>query len=109
MRLKAFKCTGCDSIDMIAGGTSGHLCNPCHVAAGGTPGRSPQSVAHYLVAQAIRKGKLQRPADFPCEDCGGISVEYDHRDYSKPLMVAPVCRRCNLARGSAIGSNAARA
>ena len=27
---------------------------------------------------------------------------YDHRDYSLPLVVEPVCYTCNTARGSAI-------
>lgn len=64
---------------------------------------SPQYRAHQAVARAIRGGDLQRPASHPCKDCGGVAVEYDHRDYSKPLAVDPVCRRCNLRRGAAIG------
>lgn len=66
------------------------------------PARTPKRQAHYEIATAIRKGKLARPHLFPCADCGGKAIEYDHRDYSKPLEVAPVCRRCNLARGSAL-------
>lgn len=58
--------------------------------------------AHQAVAYAIRKGELRRPSEFPCADCGGKAVEYDHRDYNKPLEVEPVCRRCNLRRGPAI-------
>lgn len=31
-------------------------------------------------------------------------MDYDHRDYTKPLSVEPVCRSCNKLRGPAIGS-----
>lgn len=54
------------------------------------------------VAQAIRRGLLPHPKGLTCADCGGAAVEYDHRDYNRPLDVAPVCRRCNLRRGKAI-------
>lgn len=66
--------------------------------------RTPQREAHYQVAKAIRKGDLAHPSCFPCADCGGPAKEYDHRDYSKPLTVDPVCRKCNVRRGSAIGA-----
>lgn len=61
----------------------------------------PQYLAHKAVATAIREGRLSRPNQHPCVDCGRRASQYDHRDYSKPLEVAPVCRRCNLARGPA--------
>lgn len=55
------------------------------------------------VAAAIRRGDLP-PIDeqTPCVDCGGRATEYDHRDYSRPLEVEPVCHRCNILRGPAI-------
>lgn len=64
--------------------------------------RSPQREAHYQVARAIRLGLLAHPSNFPCADCKGLAKEYDHRDYSKPLEVDPVCRRCNARRGPAL-------
>jgi hypothetical protein len=54
------------------------------------------------VALAIRTGQLLHPTNFKCVDCGDAAVEYDHRDYNKPLHVDPVCRSCNLQRGPAI-------
>lgn len=54
------------------------------------------------VAKAIRAGALQPPRSFACVDCGAQAIEYDHRDYNRPLMVDPVCRSCNLRRGQAI-------
>lgn len=64
--------------------------------------RTPQREAHYQVARAIRLGSLQRPHDFHCADCGGAAIHYDHRDYSQPLAVEPVCRKCNYKRGPAL-------
>ncbi len=29
-------------------------------------------------------------------------MEYEHRDYNRPLHVDPICRRCNLLRGPGI-------
>lgn len=55
--------------------------------------------AHQIVAKAIRTGLLQPAYEFDCVDCGMAAVEYDHRDYSKPLIVDPVCRPCNVRRG----------
>lgn len=66
--------------------------------------RSPQREAHYQVARAIRKGEIAHPSAFPCADCGGLAKEYDHRDYSAPLVVEPVCRGCNARRGRAVGA-----
>lgn len=60
--------------------------------------------AHFEVARAIRTGQLKPPREFCCADCGGVATEYDHRDYSKPLQVEPVCRGCNVRRGPAIGA-----
>lgn len=60
-----------------------------------------QSAAHAAVNQAIKKGTLKSPKEFPCKDCGVPSTDYDHRDYGKPLKVVAVCRSCNLLRGRA--------
>jgi len=57
--------------------------------------------AHSAVAKAIAAGDLQRPATFFCADCGCVAEHYDHRDYTKPLDVDPVCRKCNYKRGPA--------
>jgi len=58
---------------------------------------------HAKVAMAIRRGVLPRlDGSIPCKDCGVPAQQYDHRHYSKPLEVEPVCRKCNLARGPAL-------
>lgn len=43
----------------------------------------------------LRRGKLTRK---PCEDCGSLDVQMHHTDYSKPLLVTWLCRKCHLAR-----------
>lgn len=53
------------------------------------------------VSLAITRGAMERPARYRCVDCAIPAAQYDHRDYSKPLDVAPVCRSCNRKRGSA--------
>lgn len=52
---------------------------------------------------AVKRGELQKinPSTL-CVDCGSPAKEYDHRDYNKPLVVEPVCKRCNQKRGRAI-------
>lgn len=101
-RVARFTCRGCGGVALLRGGTSGYRCSPCRIDAGMPDLNDPQYLAHKAVAQAISAGDLCRPDQHPCEDCGGRASQYDHRDYSKPLEVAPVCRRCNLARGPAI-------
>jgi len=66
---------------------------------------SGQMSAISAVAKARRIGQLSPPTDFACADCGKPATEYDHRDYNKPLDVAPVCRGCNRRRGYAISKN----
>lgn len=60
--------------------------------------------AHRVVAHAKKHGRLSRlDGSVICVDCGGTAVCYDHRDYAAPLNVDPVCRKCNVRRGPAVG------
>lgn len=62
-----------------------------------------QAPAHAAVAKAIASGLLQPARRFRCVDCNcRQAFVYDHRDYSKPLQVDPVCRSCNVMRGPAL-------
>ena len=64
---------------------------------------SPERVrrrAYDLVRDAIhRHGTLQPPQVYDCVDCGDPAECWDHRDYTKPLDVEPVCSICNTKRG----------
>lgn len=94
--LSRFVCRQCGTPEYVTGGNCAFRCSACREP------RSAQYLAHKAVADAIHRGELRHPAGFACEDCGGAAIEYDHRDYSQPLKVAPVCRRCNLRRGPAL-------
>ena len=51
------------------------------------------------VYKKIQQGHLRPVYGLKCVDCGKPARCYDHRDYARPLVVAPVCHRCNLRRG----------
>lgn len=57
--------------------------------------------AHQKVRRAVVSGQLPRVKTLTCVDCGKPARCYDHRDYTKPLDVAPVCFSCNTRRGPA--------
>lgn len=80
------------------GGARKFYCGPCQTARfvdnGGT-------AAHQAVAAAVKRGDLPPIKSLACTDCGKPAHDYDHRDYSKPLDVQPVCRSCNRHRGPA--------
>jgi len=61
-----------------------------------------KTIAGLLVTKAKQDGILPYAKDCVCVDCGEPACDMDHRDYNKPLVVDPVCRRCNLRRGPAI-------
>lgn len=67
------------------------------------PSRAAQLAAHLAVTLACRQGVIKRAKEMACVDCGRPAAHYDHRDYSKPLEVEPVCGKCNSLRGPARG------
>lgn len=68
------------------------------------------SRAQYHVKKAIERGELpELDGTVPCKDCGKPATGYDHRDYSKPLEVEPVCDSCNHKRGHTIQGERSRA
>jgi hypothetical protein len=55
----------------------------------------PEKVrAHWAVYKAVKKGKLIRK---PCEVCGVERSQAHHHDYSKPLDVRWLCKKCHEA------------
>lgn len=95
------KCATCGG--EFIGPNNQRLCDPC-----GRPlqlqRRAITTAAHQLVARAKRDGELPLlDGSVACVDCGAKAVGYDHRDYSTPLEVEPVCQRCNARRGPAVG------
>ena len=101
MKAKSFTCCVCGVAHQVAGGTAGFVCAQCKPASHFT--LQPKYLAHKAVAQARRAGLIASPRQYQCADCTSPATEYDHRDYSKPLAVEPVCRGCNVRRGPANG------
>ena len=49
-----------------------------------------RTIAHH----AIERGELVRGK---CSVCGGSKTEAHHRDYTKPLMIEWLCKKCHMA------------
>jgi hypothetical protein len=49
----------------------------------------------------VKAGRLPHPTTLKCVDCGDHAMGYEHRSYSKPLEVEPICHSCNSLRGPA--------
>lgn len=50
---------------------------------------------------AINAGKLKDWRGQKCHFCGEAASGYEHRDYSRPFNVRPICRSCNWKLGPA--------
>lgn len=103
---KRFPCRDCGATNGVrgSGGNLGlYMCDNCREKSGRKDLNAPPYIAHREVARARKRGELPDPRSLPCADCGIQAIEYDHRDYSKPLKVDAVCRGCNIRRGPAIG------
>lgn len=60
--------------------------------------------AQNAVKWAVQMGRLPNLKEkfVRCADCDARAIEYDHRRYSEPLNVDPVCRAHNMKRGFAL-------
>lgn len=55
--------------------------------------RHPEKIrARLQTHDALKRGKLIRQC---CEQCGEAKAEAHHEDYSKPLAVRWLCKRCH--------------
>jgi NMD protein affecting ribosome stability and mRNA decay len=66
------------------------------------PFKAAMLACNKALNQARSRGLFPSPKTLICVDCGASAHDYDHRDYSKPLEVEPVCRACNFKRGPAL-------
>ncbi len=54
---------------------------------------SLKEIAHRMVSEALRKGKLKRKN---CELCNSKFTDAHHKNYNKPLDIVWLCRRCHI-------------
>lgn len=66
----------------------------------GTAEQNLRAAASKFVRVAVENGFLVNPTTCACVDCGAQARLHDHRDYSRPLDVEPVCRQCNGRRSA---------
>ena len=77
------------------------LCEGCHADIVSAQKECGVWKVRSLIAEAVRAGDLLRATEHACVDCGERAKCYDHRYYSRPFDIQPVCRRCNHKRGMA--------
>lgn len=95
------KCPQCS--EMFIGAANRLVCRSCYFKAYDERKRITAKV--YAEMNSARRNGLIPVIDGTtvCVDCGAPAECHDHRDYSKPLHVEPVCRSCNVRRGPAAG------
>ncbi len=59
---------------------------------------SKWSERYSAVIQGVRTGKLKRPDEAICQECGASKAHKHHDDYSKPLEVLYLCPKCHRKR-----------
>lgn len=112
-----FKCKRSDVPLVSAGPQAGHVCRPCKAERARqfrATKSGAESNARYLrdyiannrekarawnrVYDAVRLGRLAKPAN--CERCGESNqrIHAHHEDYSKPLEVKWLCPVCHNIR-----------
>jgi hypothetical protein len=94
-RQHSMTCAICSGVSIRFLGAQ--LCHPCADAH-----TRRRNKALSIVNNARLSGKLADPKSFKCADCSDQAYIWEHRDYSKPLDVQPVCYKCNRRRGLAI-------
>jgi hypothetical protein len=54
-----------------------------------------QEKARYLLNKAVKEGRIIKPST--CSDCSksGVIIDGHHEDYSKPLEVIWLCKKCH--------------
>lgn len=63
-----------------------------------------QTFALRIVSISRKEGLLADPKTLKCMDCGKNAKYWEHRNYARPLLVDPICQKCNIKRGKSINS-----
>jgi hypothetical protein len=97
--LRSFVCIRCLRPTTRHHNARSGMCEPC------MDGHREESLrATSEVSKAIKRGHMKPAREHVCVDCGATARDWDHRDYTKPLDVDPVCKPCNIRRGVAFDS-----
>lgn len=97
-----------DAINKIRGSVCRHCVTVDAIARNEKKRRDYRDGVSRIVAIAVQIGVLPKlDGSVLCVDCGAVATDYDHRDYNKPLDVAPTCHSCNLRRGPGLPVKAA--
>lgn len=70
-----------------------------------TPEQKRKDIARSYAGVYLRLGKIKREA---CVRCGSAEAEMHHHDYSKPLEIEWVCRRCHVFEHAPASTKLAR-
>lgn len=60
------------------------------------------TAVQVIASRTMKLYNIPGPREYACVDCGLPAQAYDHRYYSHPLEVDPVCLSCNNKRGPAL-------
>lgn len=94
-------CLRCGSQDLPHQYLPIPFCQPCRNFRREEQTKATAKVNKFL----IFTGLIPKAKERICVDCGDKAHDYDHRDYTEPLNVVPVCRSCNILRGPAYDSH----
>jgi hypothetical protein len=95
------KCIVCGA-DISGRHGAAKYCVPCGNKGIRPNGKNYNDKARLITKYAVEIGFLSHPEHLVCVDCGVPAKCYDHRDYTQPLLVDPVCSGCNNRRGAGI-------
>ncbi len=57
--------------------------------------REHRLVMEKEVRKAVARKELKPIKEVFCSECGSKAIEYHHPDYTKPLLVIPLCKICH--------------
>ena len=60
--------------------------------------KSDWAKRYSTISSSTRNGTIRPARTRRCEDCGAAATQRHHEDYSKPLDVVYLCRKCHVLR-----------
>ena len=106
-RCKCWKSTDHFDFDRSRGDGFAAACIPCRRVQirrsrkGRAPSAKVQGQASSAISYEIKCGRMARPTELPCRDCGSSADEYHHHlGYARShwFDVMPLCKSCHVRR-----------